>query len=112
MAGSLCSQGAYSDWQMKTATETFAEGGGRSEPQIDSTSGGFDGTKNPRHLRALAALLRRPMPREHIDREAGASNGPDLVAELRRRGLEIPCDRALVIDRDGREVTRGIYHLS
>ncbi len=45
----------------------------------------FTGTDNPRHLRAIAALLRRPMPRESLDREAGASNAPELVAELRRR---------------------------
>lgn len=52
------------------------------------------------------------MPREHIDREAGCSNGPDLIAELRSRGLSLPCDRTLVIDRDGREVKRGIYRLT
>jgi hypothetical protein len=69
-------------------------------------------TDNPRHLRALAALLRRPMPREHLDRETGASNGPDLVADLRAKGLDVPCSRAPVIDRDGHEVLRGIYHLT
>lgn len=69
-------------------------------------------TDNPRHLRALAALLTRPQPREALDSAAGCSNGPDLVAELRRRGLAVPCDRAPVIDRDGREVKRGIYHLT
>lgn len=72
----------------------------------------FIGTANPRHLRALAALMRRPMPREHLDRAAGASNGPDLIAELRRRGLDVPCERVPVPDRDGREVRRGIYRLT
>lgn len=72
----------------------------------------FVGTANPRHLRALAALLRRPMPREHLDRAAGASNGPDLIAELRRRGLDVPCERVPVPDRDGHEVRRGIYRLT
>lgn len=72
----------------------------------------FLGTENPRHLRALWAFMRRPMPREQLDREVGCSNGPDLVAELRRRGLEIPCQKAPVIDRDGQEVRRGIYHLT
>ena len=52
------------------------------------------------------------MPREQLDREAGASNGPDLVADLRARGLELPCSRAPCLDRDGREVKRGIYHLT
>jgi hypothetical protein len=52
------------------------------------------------------------MPREHLDREAGCSNGPDLIAELRSRGLSIPCDRVPIIDRDGQEVQRGIYRLT
>lgn len=47
-----------------------------------------------------------------MDRIAGASNSPELIAELRRRGLDIPCDRVPVIDRDGREVLRGVYHLT
>lgn len=72
----------------------------------------FCGTENPRHLRAIHALLRRPMPREHLDTEAGASNGPALVADLRDLGLELPCDRVPCLDRDGREVKRGIYHLT
>ncbi|PLK50194.1 hypothetical protein C0V76_06030 [Uliginosibacterium sp. TH139] len=72
----------------------------------------FAGTDNPRHLRAIHALLRRPMPREQLDREAGCSNGPELVAELRRRGLDVPCTKTPVIDRDGQEVRRGIYHLT
>jgi hypothetical protein len=101
---------------MRTATGNLGEGGGRFVQRCDSNAkldtGQFLGTENPRHLRALNALLRRPMPREHIDREAGCSNGPELVAELRRRGLTVPCDRAPVIDRDGREVGRGVYHLT
>ena len=77
-----------------------------------STAAKFAGTSNPRHLRALNWLLRRAMPRETLDREAGCSNGPELVAELRRRGLEVPCDRIPVYDRDGLEVKRGVYHLT
>lgn len=72
----------------------------------------FLGTDNPRHLRALQALLTRPQPREAIDSRAGCSNGPELVAELRRRGLEVPCKRSPCIDRDGQEVKRGIYYLT
>jgi hypothetical protein len=67
---------------------------------------------NPREHRALLALLVRPQPREHIDRTAGCSNGPALVADLRARGLDLPCSRAVCIDRDGREVRRGVYHLT
>lgn len=69
----------------------------------------FQGTDNPRHFRAIAALLRRPMPRESLDKEAGASNGPELVAELRRRGLEVPCERIRFIDRDGYPCRPGVY---
>lgn len=72
----------------------------------------FKGTSNVRQLRVINGLLRRPMPREHVDREAGASNGPALIADMRDLGLTIPCDRAPVIDRDGREVQRGIYRLT
>lgn len=69
----------------------------------------FTGTDNPRHLRAIAALLRRPMPRESLDHEAGCSNTPELVAELRRRGLTVPCERIRFIDRDGYACRPGVY---
>lgn len=69
----------------------------------------FTGTDNPRHLRAIAALLRRPMPRESLDKEVGCSNGPELVAELRRRGLEMPCERINFVDRDGFTCRPGVY---
>lgn len=72
----------------------------------------FVGTINKRHLRAIQALLVSPQPREAIDHRAGCSNGPELIAELRRRGLEIPCQRTPCIDRDGFEVKRGIYYLT
>ena len=72
----------------------------------------FTGTDNPRHLRAIAALLRRPMPRESLDKEAGCSNGPELVAELRRRGLEVPCERIHFVDRDGFTCRPGVYLLT
>ena len=52
----------------------------------------------PRELRAINALMQHPMPREKLDREAGCSNSPELVSNLRRKGLEIPCER--VKDRD------------
>lgn len=71
----------------------------------------FKGTSNPRHLRVLMALLVRPRPREAVDEVAGASNGPDLIAQLRERGLSIPCTPTPCIDRDGFEVRRGIYCL-
>jgi hypothetical protein len=69
----------------------------------------FTGTNNPRHLRVIHSLHIRPRKREEIDRIAGASNGPDLIAELRRRGLNIHCHRAPGIDRDGYPVKFGVY---
>lgn len=75
---------------------------------------GFSGTSNPRHLRAIDALLTHPngLAREALDRAAGCSNGPELVAELRRRGLVIPCSREVVLDRDGKQVEAGRYRLT
>ncbi len=72
----------------------------------------FTGTDNPRHLRALQALLVRPTPRETLDSVAGCSNGPELVAELRRRGLEMPCTRTKKKDRDLFDCWPGVYHLT
>lgn len=72
----------------------------------------FTGTNNPRHLRVIHSSLIGPRKREEIDRIAGASNGPELIAELRRRGLEFPCDRVPGYDRDGLPVRFGVYHLT
>ncbi len=72
----------------------------------------FSGTDNPRHLRAIAALLRRPVSRHELDGIAGAANSPDLVAELRRRGLEVPCERINFVDRDGNVCRPGVYHFT
>lgn len=92
-------------------------GAGQVANQTESTpnfikTACFLGTVNKRHLRAIQALLVSPQPRESIDNRAGCSNGPELIAELRRRGLEIPCQRTPCIDRDGFEVKRGIYYLT
>lgn len=72
----------------------------------------FMGTDNPRHLRAIQALLTRPIPREHLDQIAGCSNGPELIAELRRRGLEVPCARTKKKDRDFFDCWCGVYHFT
>jgi len=70
----------------------------------------FTGTDNPRHLRIISLLMQRPAKREEVDNRAGCSNGPELIAELRRRGLNAPCTRIKALDRDGRECRPGIYH--
>ena len=69
----------------------------------------FSGTENPRHLRVITALLMSPRKREDVDRIAGASNGPELIAELRRRGLAVRCKRTPGVDRDGYPVKFGVY---
>ena len=81
--------------------------------QGDSKSpAAFLGTDNPRHLRVIQAAWVRPIPREELDRVAGCSNGPELVAELRRRGLEMPCTRTKKLDRDMFDCWPGVYHFS
>jgi hypothetical protein len=75
----------------------------------DITPARFIGTDNPRQLRAIAVLMRRPIPRTNLDDVVGASNSPELVAELRRRGLEVPCERIVFIDRDGYTCRPGVY---
>jgi hypothetical protein len=89
--------------------------GGREVQQSSNSeahSSQFRGSSNPRHQRVLAALLRGPQPRQTLDAVAGCTNAPELVAELRRRGLDAPCRRIDAIDRDGRPCKPGIYFLS
>ncbi|WP_333985488.1 hypothetical protein [Burkholderia orbicola] len=86
--------------------------GRQPKPTTANTQRDFTGTSNPRHLRVLNAALHRPMSREDVDRVAGASNGPDLIFDLRDKGLDFPCHRVPCFDRDGLEVKRGIYALS
>ena len=72
----------------------------------------FTGTDNPRHLRAIQALMTRPTTREHLDQIAGCSNGPELMAELRRRGLEVRCCRTKKKDRDLFDCWPGVYYFT
>ena len=93
---------------MKTPRPTKAEQSAPSKRE-------FTGTDNPRHLRAITVLLRRPVPREQLDSIAGCSNGPELIAELRRRGLgddHLPCERVKFTDRDGNLCRPGVYSLT
>lgn len=78
----------------------------------DSPVGKFKGTNNPRHLRVIDALLFRAISREELDKIAGCSNVPELIAELKRRGLELPCSRFEIVDRDGRRCRPGRYCLT
>lgn len=77
-----------------------------------NTAKQFGGTGSKRQERALHALSLQHRTREGIDRITGASNGPDVVAKLRKRGLDIPCRMTPGIDRDGKAVTFGVYYLT
>jgi hypothetical protein len=72
----------------------------------------FTGTSNPRQLRAIAALMRRPISRQELDSVAGCANGPDLISALRDMGLTINCDRIKFTDRDGKPCRPGVYSLT
>ena len=92
----------------------------KNPPQGGAVAGGltahsipFSGTTSPRNVRVLRALMAvHKLAREDLDRVAGASNGPDIVAALRRKGLDIPCVLREGIDRDGRPCKTGEYSLT
>lgn len=65
-----------------------------------------------REICALLVLLRGPIMREGLDAIVGCSNGPDLVLGLRRKGLEVPCDRLNRLDKYGRLCRPGQYRLT
>ncbi|MYM69252.1 hypothetical protein GTP45_20770 [Pseudoduganella sp. FT55W] len=90
---------------------------GNTVPIPDSTStvARFFGTANPRYLRALHALLIRPMSRKHLDDTIGCANTPDAILNIRELGLGksgLPCTMIDDTDRDGRRIKRGIYSLT
>lgn len=65
-----------------------------------------------RQRRLLLALQKGPLHREEADRITGASNSPEVVAQLRARGWNIPCEMVEHIDRDGKPGKHGLYSLS
>ena len=101
--------------KVKTPEPSRAQGfqNTKQSTQADSTKdASFIGTSNPRHMRVLHALQSGPCSREVIDRRGGCSNGPQLIAELRDLGLDLPCASTACSDRDGRIVQRGTYYLT
>lgn len=62
-----------------------------------------------RQKRVITALLAAPIMREDLDALAGCSNGPELVAELRRKGFSLLCERVERYDRDGNVCYPGRY---
>jgi hypothetical protein len=101
---------------MKTPGPTKAE---PSAP--NSANSTADTSRNarltPRQSRLLVALLQANdwITRENVDRIAGASNGPQIVLEVRRKvtgydGIEM--QKADATDRDGKACKPGRYRLS
>ena len=66
---------------------------------------------NARQLRTVYALRLKPCWREEIDRIAGASNGPEVISQLRKLGFVIDCIRVPKLDRDGKSCRPGRYYL-
>jgi len=66
-----------------------------------------------RQFRALEALATfGPIWREDLDKAVGTSNSPQVISELRSKGLAIECSRIECYDRDGAAVFPGLYSLS
>ena len=96
---------------MKTPASPEGKTSAREHGDSKSTAL-FLGTDNPRHLRVIQAVLVRPTTREHLDQVAGCSNGPELVATLRRLGLNMPCERTKKKDCDLFDCYPGVYHFT
>jgi hypothetical protein len=72
---------------------------------------------SPREKRVVEALLNTygAIYRENIDRIAGASNGPGIIRNLRKKltGYDgIETIRAERIDRDGKPCRPGLYRIT
>lgn len=68
--------------------------------------------RNLRQLRALAALVSSKKSRVTMDGIVGATNSPEVISCLRKKGFAIPCERVPVIDRDGKKTHYGVYELT
>lgn len=104
-------ESASGDANHNTNSELFSElCVEKTSPKLKANAASkFTGTDNPRHLRAIHALMQRSRFKNDLQAITGASNTPELVAELRRRGLETPCEKVPVLDRDGLVTHPGIY---
>ena len=82
------------------------------QSSFDFSTTVFKGVKNPRQVRALTALAYRDyVSRENLDKLAGCTNSPDLVARLRMKGIDIQMREVQTKDRDGRSCWFGEYFL-
>ncbi|AOV16036.1 hypothetical protein BJI67_02185 [Acidihalobacter aeolianus] len=60
----------------------------------------------------MELIQKNAVSRSVLDERVGCANGPALVAELRKKGLDIPCKMFPVTDRDGKKTKVGIYWAS
>jgi hypothetical protein len=90
----------------------------KAEPSAPNSANSTGQTKfTPRQSRLLRALLDTHgwIPRESVDRITGASNGPQIVREVRakvtgREGIET--QHVESTDRDGKACKPGQYRLT
>lgn len=65
-----------------------------------------------RLIRAVVRLIAGQVDREELDRVVGSTNSPDIVLQLRRKGVGILCHLVDARDRDGRPCRYGRYELT
>lgn len=83
-----------------------------NQSELNFSTTVFKGTKNPRRIRALIALVFRDyVSRENLDKLAGCTNSPDLVSRLRKDGVDVQMREVHTKDRDGRSCWFGEYFL-
>jgi hypothetical protein len=88
---------------MKTPDPTKAESSAPNKRNFKLT---------PRQARVCEAFAKCcKLWREDVDRIAGSSNGPEVMRQLKKKGLLWQCDRIKKIDRDGNPCEPGIYSI-
>lgn len=68
--------------------------------------------KSSRGLRLLTRLSKGAVMRHDADDIIGTGNAPEYVKQLRRQGWDIYTERVPMVDRDGKKISVGRYHLS
>lgn len=95
--------------ELSPTTQTnsdYAEGKSPSQGKSSTIT-----IRSPRQYRALKALKAGKVSRESMDRVTHSSNGPEIIRQLRNKGVAIVCDQITVTDYDGEPSRPGIYWL-
>lgn len=83
--------------------------------RVESSDVRFIGAPTLRQSLVLRALIKKPQSRESLDRIASVSNAPEIVSQLRRRGLgskHLQCHRQCHTDKFGQPGWHGLYMLT